>query len=93
MLNVEMGLYRDLDGYIYTKVDVGAGVEGTLYRACEEGIIKDYPSESTCVEQTSRVLATCFNTHPQASQCIEQASASLEGWIAKLGLAPSLICS
>jgi hypothetical protein len=85
MLNIDIGLYRDLHTHICSLEDEQAGVVGTLDRPCKEGMIKDYPELSDCDKATSRVLATCFNTHTQTSGFVEQAGNDLEGWIAKFG--------
>ena len=82
MLNIDMGLYRDLDGHICTAEDELNGVTATLNRTCVEGMIKSY-SDATCESNkaTQRVLATCFDLRISSSNFLEDDAADFEGWI------------
>ena len=81
MLNVDMGLYRDLDGHICTAEDENITL-ATLNRTCKVGMIKSY-ADPTCEsnKSTQRVLATCFNLRSSSSTFLEEDAADHEGWI------------
>ena len=83
MLNVDMGLYFDLDGHICTAQDETDGIVATLNRTCKEGMIKSY-SDSTCESNkgTQRVLASCFDLRTNSSDYIIEDAGDYEGWMA-----------
>lgn len=81
MLNIDMGMYRHLNGYICTDMDEQRGVMGTLGRRCVEGMIKDYPPNSSCERATSRVLATCFQEDATRGGYIEEDASNFQGWM------------
>jgi hypothetical protein len=95
MLNIDMGMYRDIDGYLCSKQDEVDIVVGTLNRPCIEGMVKDYPllDSGACDRFTSRVLATCFAVHSEMGPEIEAAADDMGSWIAKFSPLYDMILS
>jgi hypothetical protein len=85
MLNIDVGMYRNIDGHLCSKEDEESHVIGTLNRRCLEGMVKNYPVSSPCSssKSTSRVLATCFDVHSEMGPEIEAAADDMGSWIAK----------
>ena len=83
MLNIDMGLYLDLENHICTADDEVNQVVATLNRTCEEGMIKSY-ADSTCESNkgSQRVLASCFNLRQDSSNYIVEDAGDYEGWMA-----------
>ena len=86
MLNVDVGLYLDLDGHICTAQDEIDGTLATLNRTCQEGMIKSY-GKADCESDKGnhRVLASCFNLHPTASDYILEDASDYAKWMADFG--------
>lgn len=85
MLNVDLGLMYDLEGYICSADDEANQVEATLGRLCKEGMIKGYPAGSTCDKATSRVAATCFDLNSDTSDYIVTAAEEQALWVEDFG--------
>ena len=81
MLNVDIGLVKRLDGFLCSRDDERAGVIGTLNRPCVHGMVKDYPPESACIKESSRVLASCFEDNETRVAFIEEDANAFEDWI------------
>lgn len=85
MLNIDIGLFYDLEGYICTKDDEENNVPATAGRTCKEGMIKGYPPNSPCNQDDARVLATCFEPNEDTHSHLSFDADDMNEWVKEFG--------